>query len=42
MNSSNKLKVTFIRHGKTFGNLQHRYVGRTDEELCDEGINEVS
>lgn len=26
-----------IRHGKTQGNLEHRYVGRTDEPLCEQG-----
>lgn len=31
------MKLIFIRHGKTNGNAQHRYVGRTDEDLCDEG-----
>lgn len=31
------MKLTFIRHGKTQGNIEHRYVGRTDESLCEEG-----
>ncbi len=26
--------IYLIRHGKTAGNLQRRYVGRTDEPLC--------
>lgn len=30
-----------IRHGKTAGNLERRYVGRTDEPLCQEGIREL-
>lgn len=30
-------KVYLIRHGATAGNLMHRYVGRTDEPLCEEG-----
>ncbi len=29
------MKVYFIRHGETPGNLEHRYVGRTDEGLLD-------
>lgn len=32
------LKLALIRHGKTFGNTQGRYIGRTDEPLCREGI----
>ena len=27
------MKVTLIRHGKTPGNLEHRYIGSTDESL---------
>ena len=31
-----------IRHGKTRGNLEGRYIGsRTDEPLCPEGIEEL-
>ena len=26
-----------IRHGKTKGNLEGRYIGTTDEPLCEEG-----
>lgn len=37
-----KLKIIFIRHGKTKGNLEKRYIGRTDEPLCSEGISEIS
>jgi len=33
--------VYLIRHGKTAGNLERRYVGRTDEALCEEGIREI-
>ena len=29
--------VTFIRHGKTAGNLRGAYIGKTDEPLCPEG-----
>lgn len=36
------MRIFFIRHGKTFGNLQKRYIGITDEPLCDEGIIELS
>lgn len=35
------MKIIFIRHGKTQGNLEKRYIGRTDEPLCTEGINEI-
>ena len=30
-----------IRHGKTKGNLERRYIGRTDEVLCEEGKEEL-
>lgn len=30
-----------IRHGKTAGNMEGRYVGSTDEPLCEAGIAEV-
>ena len=33
------MKWVLIRHGKTQGNLEHRYIGgRTDEPLCTAGI----
>lgn len=35
------MKINFIRHGKTVGNLEKRYIGRTDEPLCAEGIEEI-
>ena len=35
------MKIIFIRHGKTAGNLEKRYIGRTDEPLCEEGISEL-
>lgn len=30
-------QVLFIRHGATAGNLEKRYIGRTDQPLCDLG-----
>ena len=33
--------VIFIRHGATAGNLERRYIGRTDEELCQLGVQQV-
>ena len=30
-------KILLIRHGKTQGNLERRYIGRTDEPLCEAG-----
>ncbi len=33
------LELALIRHGKTFGNTQGRYIGTTDEPLCREGID---
>ena len=35
------MKVLFIRHGKTNGNIYKKYIGRTDELLCQEGIEEL-
>ena len=32
------LKIALIRHSKTEGNLKGRYIGKTDEHLCEEGI----
>ncbi len=34
-------RILFIRHGATAGNLQKRYIGRTDEPLCEAGILQV-
>lgn len=36
------MKIIFIRHGKTAGNYEKRYIGKTDEPLFDEGIKELS
>lgn len=33
--------VIFIRHGATAGNLERRYIGRTDEPLCELGIQQA-
>lgn len=35
------MRIVFIRHGKTKGNLSKCYIGRTDEPLCDTGISEL-
>lgn len=35
-------EIFLIRHGKTRGNLEARYIGaRTDEPLCQQGIKEL-
>lgn len=39
--AENKMKITFIRHGKTSGNLEKRYIGKTDELLCESGILQI-
>lgn len=37
------MKAILIRHGKTAGNLEGRYIGcRTDESLCAEGRGELA
>ena len=33
--------ILFIRHGATAGNLEKRYIGRTDESLCPQGVLQV-
>lgn len=35
------MKIAFIRHGCTPGNLEHRYIGRTDEQLSTCGVEEL-
>ena len=35
------IHLLFIRHGATAGNLEKRYIGSTDEPLCDIGIAQV-
>ncbi len=35
------MKVYLYRHGKTKGNLLRKYIGRTDEPLCEEGKAEL-
>ena len=35
------IELLLIRHGKTEGNLKKRYIGRTDEPLCGQGIEEL-
>lgn len=36
------MRIVFIRHGKTAGNIEKRYIGRTDEPLCRIGISELT
>lgn len=36
------MRIIFIRHGSTAGNLSRRYIGKTDEPLCEAGIAELS
>ena len=35
-------KFLLIRHGKTQGNLERRYIGNPDEPLCPEGLRGVA
>ena len=35
------MKLIFIRHGQTQGNAEGRYLGKTDEPLCPEGIEYI-
>lgn len=36
------MKINLIRHGMTAGNLEKRYIGRTDEPLCPAGISALN
>jgi len=36
------MQISFIRHGKTIGNLSKKYIGITDEPLCAEGISRIN
>lgn len=36
--TENQIMLAFIRHGETQANKEHRYVGKTDESLSEEGI----
>ncbi len=33
--------ILFIRHGATAGNLERRYIGGSDEPLCELGIKQI-
>ena len=33
--------IHLIRHALTQGNIEGRYIGQTDEELCQEGLNQL-
>lgn len=35
------MEILLIRHGATAGNLEKRYIGRTDEPLCSAGVAQV-
>ena len=35
------MKILMIRHGATAGNLEKRYVGRTDEGLTEQAVSEL-
>ncbi len=39
--SENKIRLALIRHGATKANKEHRYLGKTDEDLSEEGIDEL-
>ena len=34
-------RIQFIRHGMTDANLEGKYIGKTDEPLCSEGVAEL-
>ena len=36
------MRIYFLRHAMTAGNLEKRYIGRTDEPLCREGTEQLA
>ena len=32
------MKILFVRHGLTEGNIANRYIGHTDEPVCARGL----
>lgn len=40
--SENQINIVFIRHGETKSNREHRYLGRTDEELSIVGKDKLN
>lgn len=39
--TENQIKLVLLRHGATKANQEHRYLGRTDEALTEEGREEL-
>ena len=35
------MRITLIRHGKTVGNMERRYIGASNVPLCPEGVREA-
>lgn len=40
--TEDQVKLVMIRHGKTASNRERRYLGKTDEPLCEEGRRELT
>lgn len=36
-----EIELTFVRHGMIKGNMEHRYIGKTEEALCAKGREEL-
>lgn len=43
MSAANEIKIRLmlIRHGITQGNIEKRYMGQTDMDLCKEGVRQI-
>ncbi|MBQ9120428.1 MAG: histidine phosphatase family protein [Lachnospiraceae bacterium] len=39
--TENQITLVFIRHGMTQANKEHRYLGKTEEGLSEEGVTEL-
>ena len=39
--AKNKIRLVFIRHGETASNKEHRYLGKTDEDLSPCGAEKI-
>lgn len=36
------IRIYLVRHGKTYGNRFGRYIGKTEDRLCEEGIDNLA
>ncbi|MCR4651262.1 MAG: histidine phosphatase family protein [Lachnospiraceae bacterium] len=39
--TEDKIRLILVRHGAVRANLEHRYIGKTDDSLADEGVSKL-